>query len=86
MGLGRPIPIHVLIREKQTGTVTIDRVFNTLCMTSSGPSGPGFTKTRTAARIQLAAGTYIAEIRNVESQANLDEVRTTVALVPGDAK
>lgn len=84
--VGRPIPIHVLIREKETGTVSVDRVFDTLCMTSSGPNGAGYRKTRTAARIALPAGNYLAEITNMESQKGLDGVRTTIALVSGDAK
>ena len=84
--LGRPIPIHVRIREKETGTVALDRVVNTLCMTSSGPNGAGYRKTRTAARIALAAGNYLAEITNMEAQKGLDGVRTSVALVSGDVK
>jgi len=83
-GLGRPIPFHVLIREKKTGTVALDRVFNSLCLTSS--SGNGHEKSRTVARFGLAAGTYVAEIRNMQSQPGLDDVTTTMSLVSGDAK
>jgi hypothetical protein len=87
MGLGRPIPIHVLVREKDSGTVTTDTVFTTLCITSRGGEPGGFTKTRTAARLKLDAGKkYIIELRSLEDQAGLDGVRTTVSLYSGDAK
>lgn len=86
MGLGRPVPIHVLVREKETGTVTTDAVFNTLCLSSRG-GGPGFVKTRTAAYLRLAAGkTYVIELRSMEDQAGLDGVRTTVSLFSGFGK
>jgi hypothetical protein len=84
LGLGRPIPIHVLVRDKKTGAVTMDRVFNTLCKTSAAASG--LEKTRTVGRFHIPAGEYIAEIRNMASQAGLDEVTTTVSLVSGDRK
>ena len=80
--LGRPIPIHVLIRDKRTGAVVVDRVFDTWCKTSAG----GLGKTRTAGRFALAAGEYVADIRNLASQPGLDGVKTTVALVTGGAK
>ena len=83
-GLGRPIPIHVLIRERATGSIKVDRVVNTLCLSSSG--GPGFQKNRTAARIELAAGKYLVELRNMESQAGLDGVKTTFSIVSGGGK
>ncbi|GGX75997.1 hypothetical protein GJV26_17775 [Massilia dura] len=81
-GLGRPIPVHVLIREKQTGMVTVDKVFTSLCVTSWSAN----EKSRTVARFELAAGTYIAEIRNMENQAGLDGVTTAVSLVAGQGK
>jgi hypothetical protein len=85
MGLGRPIPIHVLVRDKATGVVALDKEFATLCITSQG-GGPGFVKTRTAARFPLAAGNYTIELRSLEHQAGLDAVTVTASLVSGDAK
>jgi hypothetical protein len=85
MGLGRPIPVHVLVRDKQTGAVAVDQVFDTLCLSSLGGS-PGFSKTWTAARFELAAGTYVIELESMAKQAGLDGVRTTVSLVSGDRK
>ena len=82
--LGRVIPIHVVVREKQTGTVTLDQVFETLCKTSS--SATGWNKTRTAARFHLDAGKYVIVVRNVEGQAGLDGVETTVMLVSEGGK
>jgi len=83
-GLGRKIPIHVLIREQETGTIIIDRVFNSLCKTSAAASG--LEKTRTVGQIYLATGKYVAEIHNLASQAGLDDVKTTVSLVSGNGK
>jgi hypothetical protein len=80
--LGRPIPIQVLIRDKRTGTVVVDKVFDTWCKTSAG----GLVKTRTAGRFALAAGDYVADVRNLAGQPRLDGVKTTVALVTGGAK
>jgi hypothetical protein len=81
-GLGRPIPIHVLVREKRTGAVVVDRVFTSLCVTSWSAN----ERQRTVARFELAAGTYVAEIRNMENQAGLEDVLTTMSLVPGNGK
>jgi hypothetical protein len=83
-GLGRPIPIRVLVREKRTGKVTLDRIFDTLCRTSS--ASERFKVTRTAARIELAEGSHVVEIWNMASHPGLEYVRTTVSLVPGDGK
>lgn len=80
-GLGRPIPVHVLVRDRQSGDLVLDRVFQTLCITSQG--GTGFSKTRTAARIALAAGKYTMEVRSLQDQPGLDGVKTTVSLVSG---
>ncbi|VXC05906.1 DUF5625 family protein [Massilia sp. 9I] len=82
--LGRPIPIHVLVRERRTGAVVLDQVFQTLCITSQG--GSGYAKTRTAARVALGAGKYTLEVRSLEDQPGLAGVTTTVSLVSGDGK
>lgn len=83
-GLGRSIPLHVLVRDQRSGAVAIDKVFNSLCLTASG--GSGFHKVRKAARLDLAAGHYVIEVRNLASQPGLDGVRTTVSLVAGHGK
>ena len=83
-GLGRPIPVHVLVRERRTDRVVLDKVFTTLCITSRG--GPGFRKTRTVARFALARGNYILDVRSLEDQPGLEDVETTVSLVSGDRK
>lgn len=85
MGLGRPIPVHVLVRDKKTGAVALDQIVDTLCLGAQG-GHPRFSKTRTAVRFELAAGSYVIELRNMNQQAGLDGVRTTVSLVSGDRK
>ena len=85
-GLGRPIPIHVQVREQRSGTVTVDKVFHSLCLSSSGPAATGYTKHRTAGRLELPAGRYLIEVRNLESQDGLDGVTTAVSLGPGHGK
>lgn len=84
VGLGRPIALHVRIRDKRSGVVATDKVFESLCLTSF--SARGFEKTRAAGRVDLAAGTYIVEIRNLASQAGLEAVKTSVSLVAGYGK
>jgi len=84
VGLGRLIPVHVLVRGKQGGAVVLDKTFNSLCLTATSASG--YIKTRTAARIDLEEGDYTVEVRNVERQAGLDEVKTSVSLVAGHGK
>lgn len=83
-GLGNPIPIHVLIREKRTGKVFVEKVFNSFCLSSS--TADGFKKFRTAGRLDLGKGKYIAEIHNMVSQGGLKDVKTTVSLVAGHGK
>ena len=81
-GVGSPIPIQVLIREQRSGKVMLDRVADTLCISD----GTSLVKERRLARLELARGKYIAEIRNLESQAGLDGVKTTVSLFSGMRK
>jgi hypothetical protein len=80
--MGPPIPLHVLVREKRTGKVRIDQVFNVQCAVSWGFE----IVTRTAARVTLPAGTYVLEVRNLQSQPWVGKVRTTVSLGPGHMK
>ena len=82
--LGRPIPLHVLVRDKQSGKVALDKVFNSLCITSTAASG--LQKTRTVGRLDLVAGKYMIEVDNVTPQTGLDGVKTTVSLVAGHGK
>jgi len=84
-GLGRPIPIHVEVREQRCGVLVIDKTFHSLCVTSFG-GHTAYTKTRTAGRLDLPAGRYRIAVRNLEAQAGLDGVRTTVSLVAGHGK
>lgn len=81
-GAGRPIPIQVLIREQRSGKLVLNSVADTLCMSD----GTSLVKQRRVARLELARGTYIAEIRNLESQPWLDGVKTTVSLFSGVRK
>jgi hypothetical protein len=80
--MGPPIPLQVLVREKRTGTVRVDQVFNVQCAVSWGAQ----TVTRTAARFALPAGAYVMEVRNLESQPWVGKLRTTVSLGPGRMK
>jgi hypothetical protein len=81
-GLGRPVPIHVLIRERRNGAVVLDKVFDTVCTTSWSANA----KTMTIGRVYLAEGNYVADIRNLARQDGLDGVKTTVLLVRGGGK
>lgn len=83
-GLGRPIPIHVLVREKLSGNVTMDKVFNSLCIIYSAAAP--FRKARTVGRLDLLEGKYVIEVDNIAGQTGLDGVKTTVSLVAGHGK
>lgn len=84
-GLGRSIPVHVEVREQRSGALVIDKTFHSLCVTSFG-GHDAYTKTRTVGRLDLPAGRYRIDVRNLESQAGLDGVKTTVLLVAGHGK
>jgi hypothetical protein len=76
------IPIHVLVRAKTNGAILIDKVFEARGIIG----GTVLTTTMPVARIDLAAGRYVIEARNMKSQPGLDGVQTTLSLVAGHGK
>lgn len=80
--LGRPIPLQVVVSRKVDRTVVFEQTFASLCMFTARP----FIKVRMIGQVRLNRGDYIAEVRNVEPQAGLDGVLTSVSLVSGHGK
>ena len=78
-GLGRKIPLRVVIRRNQDKSVVVEKDFVSWCVTSWGSK----TKTRSVGWVELNQGEYIAEVINVAAQEGLGNVHTTVSLVPG---
>ncbi|NML18259.1 DUF5625 family protein [Azohydromonas caseinilytica] len=81
-GLGRPMPFRVMIRHAADRAVVLDRVFDSLCITSHRDN----LKTRTIGWLELRRGQYTAEVTNLEAQAGLEHVVTRVSLVGGRFK
>ena len=81
-GLGRPIPFRVVILRKSDRTVLIDKALTSLCSFA----GSNNRKLRMIGGVDLARGKYIAEITNLESQAGLESVKTSISLVAGHGK
>ncbi len=82
LGLGRPIPIRVVIRKNSDKSVVVDHVFNSLCITSHIDN----KKTRTIGWLDLAEGNYTAEVISLEAQSGLEHVKTSISLVAGYGK
>lgn len=83
-GLGRPIPLRVVVRRKSDNAVVIERTFTTLCNVATGIAHA--RKTRQVGRIDLVRGDYLLVITNLQPQAGLDGVATSFSLVSGHGK
>ena len=81
-GLGRPIPFRIVVLRKSDRTVIIDKTLTSLCSFASSDN----RKFRMLGGVELVRGKYIAEVTNLESQAGLDSVKTTISLVAGHGK
>ncbi|TAN47505.1 MAG: hypothetical protein EPN21_17510 [Methylococcaceae bacterium] len=81
-GLGRPIPFRIVVRKKADESIVLDRTIVSLCITSHG----GKDKVRTIGYLPLAIGDYVAEVMNLEKQAGLAGVKTTIGLYGGHGK
>jgi Domain of unknown function (DUF5625) len=74
---GRPIPFKVVIRNAADRSIVVDQTF-----TSFGRwSHINATKDRKIGLVTLKRGKYTAEIVNLEAQAGLENVKTTLFLV-----
>jgi hypothetical protein len=82
IGLGRTIPIRVVVRNNLDRTVVFDQTFTTLCVFGTR----AFIKMRKIGQVQLNRGDYIAEVKNIEAQTGLEGIRTYVSLVSGHGK
>lgn len=76
VGLGRPIPLHVVIRRAADQSVVLDRIFNSRCITATSST----RKVRAITLLELAVGDYTVEVTNLKAQAGLDDVKTGVSI------
>lgn len=81
-GLGQPILFRVVVRKAADQSIVLDRVFESLCVTSHA----GKTKTRTIGWLKLTADNYVAEVINLEGQSSLSGVKTAISLYGGLGK
>ena|SRR5690349_23320557 len=79
IGLGRPIPLRVVVRMSESKTVILDVTFQSLC--SAGHAGS--RKGRIAGFVSLDTGAYTIEVFNEQAQTGLNEIKTYIALVSG---
>jgi Domain of unknown function (DUF5625) len=82
-GLGRPIPIQVVVRKAADQVVVMDKVFHSLCVSSHNLENE---KTRTIGWLDLAEGEYIATVTNLVEQPGLENVKTRISLSSGERK
>lgn len=81
-GLGRPIPLRIVVRAARDGTVVAERSVESLCICSHGP----LDKSRHLTNIALRRGEYIAEVTNLAAQPELAGVRAELMLAGGMGK
>ncbi len=80
--MGRSIPFNVKIENKKDKSIVIDKEFYSLCVVS----GDEKSKTRNIGKIYLPAGKYLIQIKNLEAQLDLKNIKTTLFIHPGNAK
>jgi hypothetical protein len=83
-GLGRPIPIRVLIRHQPDGAVVADQTFVSLCRFAHG--GADQAVMRKIGRVHLAPGDYRAEVSATAALPALAGIKTSFLLVSGGGK
>lgn len=81
-GLGRSIPLRVVVRRQDNDAVVAEKVFHSLCSTSHATNDKG----RSIGRLQLQHGGYHIEVFNMEAQPEFSSIRIALHLVSGDAK
>lgn len=81
-GLGKPIPIKVVVTRSEDASVILDKTFESLCTTSWGPT----TKNRTVGYLALPRGKFNIQVVNLQSQPEFQGVKVGVMLAGGTGK
>ena len=80
---GVVIPLKIVIRKIGSNVIVTDEIFNSRCTFGSSEK----TKYRGVRGVRLERGEYIAEITNLQTVADFDEIKTSISLtgpyVPG---
>lgn len=82
IGLGRPIPLRVVIRKSEDKTVILEQTFQSWCSAVH----VGNMKGRIVGSLSLGRGAYTIEVFNEQPQTDLNETKTHIALVSGGHK
>ena len=82
LGLGRPLPLRILVKNSSNGSLVFEKTFHSLC--SSGHATDD--KWINVGRIPLKEGTFRIEVQNVAPNPAFDGLKVTMALVSGNAK
>ncbi|WP_426161513.1 hypothetical protein [Pseudoduganella sp. R-34] len=76
---GRRMTFKVEVRHKPDNLLVHSRTVNTLCVASKWAN----QRSRSLGNFPLSRGAYSVRIENVEAQAGLERLTTTVVLAPG---
>lgn len=82
------VPLHVIVREAQTGKVVLDSKYDTRCTTSHGYSEDGRREYDRAIPVpgRLQRGTYRLEVFNVARRHEFNRFDVTLSLTPAHGK
>jgi hypothetical protein len=80
--LGQPILFNIKILDRATQAVVQDKNFTSLCKASHSV----LSNYRQIGWVDLTEGQYIAKIRILEKQKNVDNIQSFISLVSGGAK
>ncbi|KQV56394.1 MULTISPECIES: DUF5625 family protein [unclassified Duganella] len=75
---GRPMAFKVEVRHKPDNALVYSRTANTLCVASKWAN----QRSRSLGNFALARGAYSVRVENVDAQAGLGHLNTTVMLAP----
>jgi hypothetical protein len=82
IGLGRPIPLRVVVRKSEDKSVILEQTFQSWCSAWHA----GSTKGRIVGFVSLEHGAYTIEVFNEQVQTGLSEIKTYIGLVSGGHK
>lgn len=83
-GLGRPIPLHVVVRRASDRAVVMDQEMTSLCKVSTQFEPP--IASRQIGQIALGRGDYVIDVTNLQAQDGLEGVKTSFSVIAGFGK
>jgi hypothetical protein len=83
-GLGRPIPVHVVVRRASNRAVVMDQKLTSLCRVSTQFEPP--IASRLLGRVALGQGDYVIEVTNLQTQDGMEDIKTSFSVITGYGK